>query len=116
MSIGSDGEVIVLCPRRPRRDSVRRAKALDAEEEVLVTTMVRWIVVLLLSVHALIHLLGAATGFGWIEASVLRQPISAGVGAVWLVAAVLVLCVAVMIAVQAPSWWWCVAITAAVVS
>lgn len=79
-------------------------------------TTVRWIVVGLLTVHGLIHLLGVAKGFGWAAVTTLKEPIGAGAGVLWLLAAVLVLSAAAMIALGAPSWWWVVALAAAVVS
>ncbi len=77
---------------------------------------VRWLLVALLVVHGLIHFLGAVNGFGWAAVPQLTQPISAGMGVVWLSAGLLVLASAAMIAAAAPPWWWAVALLAALVS
>jgi hypothetical protein len=76
----------------------------------------RWAVVGVLAVHGLIHLLGMAKGFGWAEVPALREPIGRGAGALWLLAAVLVLAAAAMLALRGPSWWWVVALAAAAIS
>jgi len=81
-----------------------------------VITVVRRIVVAVLVGHGLIHLLGVAKGFGWAEAPALRAPIGVGEGVLWLLAATLVLATAAFIAVRGPTWWWIVAVCAAVVS
>jgi hypothetical protein len=66
--------------------------------------------------HGLIHLLGAAKGFGWADVAQLEQPIGAGGGVLWLLAALLVLACAVLIAVGAPTGWWLIAACGAIVS
>jgi hypothetical protein len=81
-----------------------------------VTTAVRRAVIVLLTVHGLIHLLGAAKGFGWAEVAALKESIGAGAALVWLLAAVLVLATAVMIALRRPAWWWVVAVAAVLFS
>jgi hypothetical protein len=80
------------------------------------TAWIRWVVVFVLVGHGLIHLLGAAKGLGWAEVPALKEPISAGVGVLWLVAALLVLATAGLLAFGAPTWWWAVALGAAAVS
>ena len=40
-------------------------------------TVIRWVVAFVLMVHGLIHLLGAAKGFGWADVSQPKEPISA---------------------------------------
>ncbi len=80
------------------------------------TSALRWTVAAVLAGHALIHLLGVVKGFGWAEVTQLKQPIGPGAGVVWLLAATLVLTSAVLIAAQAPSWWWLVALLGAVAS
>lgn len=77
---------------------------------------VRWLVVVVLAVHGVIHLLGAAKGFGWAEIAQLKQPTGPGGGVLWLSAALLVLATAAMVAVGTPPWWWVVAALAAIVS
>ena len=76
----------------------------------------RWVVVVVLLAHGLIHLLGAAKGLGWADVPQLRQPIGAGGGVLWLVAALLVLGTAVLLAFGAPTWWWSIAASGAIVS
>ena len=78
--------------------------------------MVRWGLVAVLAAHGLIHLLGAAKGFGWSEVAQLREPIGAGAGTVWLIAAVLILTCTGLLVVGRPTWWWLVATLGAVVS
>lgn len=80
------------------------------------TNAVRWVVVGVLSVHGLIHLMGAAKGLGWAEVGALRQPIGALAGGVWLASAALIVAAAAMIALRGPAWWWAVAAVAALVS
>ena len=81
-----------------------------------VVSAVRWLVVGVLSVHGVIHLLGATKGFGWAEIAQLKQPAGPGEGVLWLCAAMFVLATAVMVAAAAPPWWWIVAAVAAIVS
>jgi hypothetical protein len=59
----------------------------------------------LLVVHGLIHLLGAAKGFGWAELSQLTQPISPAFGGLWLVSTQLFLATAVSLFVWPRGWW-----------
>ncbi len=80
------------------------------------TSGVRWVVVAVLVGHGLLHLLGVVKGFGVAEVAPLTEPIGPGAGALWLLAAVLVLVSAGLIATGAPTWWWAVALCAAVVS
>jgi len=69
----------------------------------------------LLAVHALIHLLGVAKGFGLAPIPALRIPISRPVAALWLVAAV-VLLAAVGARFAAPRWFWAIGAVGLVVS
>lgn len=78
--------------------------------------VVRWVVVLVLVGHGLLHLLGVAKGFGWSEVAQLKQPIGVLGGVLWLIAGILVLASAVLIAAGAPTWWWVIAVLGAVVS
>lgn len=68
-------------------------------------TRVRWLVGVVVALHGLIHLLGAAKGFGWAEVTQLRQPISNIMGGAWLAAAMLVVAAGVMLARSARGWW-----------
>jgi hypothetical protein len=54
----------------------------------------------LLVLHGLIHLLGAAKAFGWATLSQLREPIAVGTGGLWLAAAIL------FIAAAGSLYWW----------
>jgi len=53
-------------------------------------TATRWMVVLILLAHGLIHLLGTAKGLGWAAVEALTEPIGTAAGVLWLTAAVLV--------------------------
>jgi hypothetical protein len=70
---------------------------------------------MLLVVHGLIHLLGAAKGFGWAELPQLTQPISPALGGLWLVSALLFLATAVSLVVW-PRGWWVMGVCAVAVS
>ncbi|HYF71433.1 MAG TPA: hypothetical protein VD864_01360 [Nocardioides sp.] len=76
----------------------------------------RWLVIVVLTAHGLIHLMGAAKGFGWAEMDTLKEPIGTSGAVMWLLAAALVLATAGMIVAGAPNWWWAVAAVAAVLS
>ena len=78
------------------------------------TTTVRWVLVVVLAGHGLIHLLGAVKGFGWGEVAQLTKPIGVAGGVLWLIAGALVITAAVLLAVGAPTWWWSLAAVAAV--
>ena len=80
------------------------------------TNVLRWFVVSVLVAHGLIHLLGVIKGLGWADIAQLKQPIGTAGAVTWLVAAALVLTSASLIAVRAPTWWWAVAVLAAVAS
>jgi hypothetical protein len=67
------------------------------------------------ALHGLIHLLGPAKAFGWAEVTRLRQPISAGRGATWLMAAALLLATAAVFG-AGWRWWWLVALPAIALS
>ena len=61
----------------------------------------------LLVVHGLIHVLGAAKAFSWAELPQLTQPISPAFGALWLLSALLFVTTAVFVFAW-PRWWWIV--------
>ena len=75
----------------------------------------RWIFVAVMAVHGLIHLMGFLKAFALAELPQLTLPISRGMGAVWLAAAVLVLASAVTV-VTWPRGWWLLGGAALVVS
>ena len=58
----------------------------------------RWIVLVLLAVHGLIHLMGFAKASGYAQLPQLTQPISREMGLLWLAAGLLVTASAVMVA------------------
>jgi len=68
-------------------------------------TATRWMVVLVLLAHGLIHLLGAAKGLGWAAVEALTEPIGTAAGVLWLTAAVLVVLTAALLAVRLRRWW-----------
>lgn len=78
-------------------------------------TVVRWVVTVVVVLHGLIHLLGAAKGLGWADVTQLKEPISAAMGVAWLAAAVLVVLAGVLFIVRA-RWWWVVGAVAVVAS
>lgn len=78
-------------------------------------TMLRWIVAVVVVLHGLIHLLGAAKGLGWADVTQLKEPISAAMGVAWLAAAVLVVLAGVLLIIRA-RWWWVVGAVAVVAS
>jgi hypothetical protein len=77
-------------------------------------TVVRWTVVAVVVMHGLLHLLGAPKGLGWAQVTIMKQPISAAMGATWLAAAALVVA-GVLLAIEA-RWWWGVGALTVVVS
>lgn len=68
-------------------------------------TVVRWVIAVVVVLHGLIHLLGAAKGLGWADVTQLQDPISAAVGVAWLAAAALVIVSGGLLAVPVPRWW-----------
>ena len=77
--------------------------------------VVRWAFVGLLAAHGLLHLLGAAKGFGWAAVSQLEESIGPVVGAWWLLAAIVLVAAAASVA-AGTSTWWAVVLIGAVVS
>jgi hypothetical protein len=65
----------------------------------------RLALLILLLVHALIHLLGFVKGFGLAPVAQLVAPISRPVGALWLLACALLLATAATLAARWPAWW-----------
>lgn len=65
----------------------------------------RWIFVVLLAVHGLVHLMGFAKAFELAELPQLAQPISRGMGVAWLGAALAMLATAVLFAAGQRGWW-----------
>lgn len=75
----------------------------------------KWLFLALIVVHGLIHFMGPAKAFGLAELPQLTQPISRGMGVVWLVAGL-----AMLLAGAAFHWgqrgWWLVAVVAVLLS
>ena len=61
---------------------------------------------LLVGLHGLLHLLGAAKGFGWAAVPQLRATISPTLASLWFVAAALLLGTALGVAFAWSHWWW----------
>lgn len=78
-------------------------------------TTSRWVVGLVVVMHGLIHLLGAAKGLGWAHVTQLTSPISTALGVGWLLAAVLTIAAGLSLLARA-SWWWKVGAAAVVLS
>jgi hypothetical protein len=64
------------------------------------------------TMHGLIHLLGAAKGLGWADVAELTTPVSPAMGAAWLAAAALVLAAGAVMALRARRWWIVAAVAA----
>jgi len=62
--------------------------------------MIRSVFIVVLVLHGLIHLMGFAKAYGHAELAQLTQPISKGLGALWLLAALLLL------ATAGAAWFW----------
>gem|GEM_PF-2915233 len=82
---------------------------------VRMRTRMRWIVAVVVVLHGLIHLLGAAKGLGWADVTQLESPISTAMGVAWLAAAALVVVSGTLLSVPV-RWWWVVGAVAALVS
>ena len=67
----------------------------------------RWVVVMLLALHGLIHSMGFAKAFGYAELPQLTQPVSREMGVVWLAAGLLIVASAVTL-VASPRRFWIV--------
>jgi uncharacterized protein DUF6544 len=65
----------------------------------------RWVLVLVLAVHGLLHLIGFAKAFGYADLPQLTLPISREWGMLWLLAGALVMATAVMLAGGARTYW-----------
>ena len=75
----------------------------------------RWVVVVVVVLHGLIHLFGAAKGFSWAGVSQLKEPIGPAMGAAWLTAGTLVVLAGVLLATGV-RWWWALGAVAVVAS
>lgn len=68
---------------------------------------VKWVVVVVLVLHGLLHLLGAAKGLGWAEVDGLTTPVGPAMGAAWLAAGALVVAAGLFWAIKV-RWFWVV--------
>lgn len=59
-----------------------------------------------ITLHALIHFMGVAKGFGFAELPQLTQPIGRGMGLLWLAAGLTLLAAAVMVKTHPRAWFW----------
>jgi len=75
----------------------------------------RWVLVVVLALHGLVHFLGVAKGFGLAEVRQLTEPISRLGGVGWLAAGLAMLLTAGLLGASSPTWLW-VAPVAAVLS
>jgi hypothetical protein len=75
----------------------------------------RWVFAGIIAIHGLIHLMGPAKAFGCADLPLLTQPISRGMGLVWLAAAALTLAAVVALFVW-PRGWWMIGAVALVLS
>ncbi len=75
----------------------------------------RWLAVVVVVGHGLIHLLGAAKGLGWAKVPALSEPIGLVMGLIWFTAATAVVATGVLIAIR-NRWWWVAGTLGAVVS
>lgn len=65
----------------------------------------RHLLAAVLALHGLIHLMGAAKGFGLAALPQLRRPIAPAAGAAWLAASVLLLVAGGLAAARSRGWW-----------
>lgn len=75
----------------------------------------RWLLLALLLLHGLIHGLGVVDAFGLGEVRRLSQPVSKGLGVVWLLAGLAQIGAAITL-FAAPRWWWALALVAVALS
>lgn len=75
----------------------------------------KYLLLVIIAVHGLIHLMGFAKAFGLASFEQLRVPISQPLGLLWLAAALLFLLSAVLL-LAAPDWWWAPALGGVVIS
>ena len=69
----------------------------------------------LITLHGLIHVLGAAKAFGWVDVGQLHAPISSAAGVLWLSTAVLLIVAAAVVA-RGVRWWWYAALPGVLLS
>jgi Na+-translocating ferredoxin:NAD+ oxidoreductase RnfD subunit len=77
--------------------------------------MLRYLIILLLTVHGFTHFMGFAKAFQYAELNNLTMPISKPFGILWVLSALLFLTSAIMLLLK-KRYWWTIAIPAAVLS
>ena len=75
----------------------------------------RWAIAVLMLLHGLIHLMGAAKGFGLADLRALAEPISTRAGILWLTAS-LAMAAAAVLFLAAPRIWWVLGLLAVALS
>lgn len=75
----------------------------------------KYLLLVIVAVHGLIHLMGFAKAFGLATFDQLSVPISQPLGLLWLAATLLFLLSAVLL-LAAPDWWWAPALGAVLIS
>ncbi|MFK7844142.1 MAG: DUF6544 family protein [Rhodothermales bacterium] len=90
-------------------------RGVSVHVETLDTTDMKWGLFIFFLIHGFIHFMGFAKAFGFVELPQLNQPVTKGMGLVWLVAGLLVLLAAVLF-VYAPRVWWMVGFAAVLFS
>ena len=73
----------------------------------------RWVLVVFVAVHGLIHLMGFLKAFGLAELPQLTQPISRLMGILWLATAVLMIATAAALPIWPRGWWMIAAVAVA---
>lgn len=77
--------------------------------------MLRYLIILLMTVHGVTHFMGFAKAFQYAELNNLSMPISKPFGILWMLTALLFLTSAIMFLLK-KHYWWTIAIPAAIIS
>ena len=77
--------------------------------------MLRYLIILLMTIHGLTHFMGFAKAFQYAELNNLTMPISKPFGILWMVSALLFLTSAIMFFLK-KQYWWTIAIPAVIIS
>lgn len=65
----------------------------------------RYLLILLLALHGLIHLMGFGKAFGWSNFQAILKPVSKTAGMFWLLTCLLLLAAALLLALRNGLWW-----------
>lgn len=85
------------------------------QKNLPVTDMIKYVFVVLTTLHVLIHLLGFAKGFRLAQLEQLHKPVSKTWGILWLLAALLFL-IAIILFLLNKNYYWVIAFTAILLS